>query len=176
VAAYQAVPGVIFPRRDHLCCGGWRCTSLCDPAAVDGFSPASLRRNARSGTRCGAAPLRRPAIIEHDGCSSRERGHTDFCTGRRDLAGRLKDLPLSVRSIAWKAQGCAPATVGSLPMGRRPLLRQRRLLGTIHGRALLAACVGNGDIPFAPLNPITALSLRCVVEFGIGHQPRHEGR
>jgi transposase len=28
----------------------------------------SFRRNARPGTRCGAAPLRRPAIIEHDEC------------------------------------------------------------------------------------------------------------
>jgi hypothetical protein len=30
--------GRVFPCRDHLCCGGWRCTSLCDAAAVDGFS------------------------------------------------------------------------------------------------------------------------------------------
>jgi methionine-S-sulfoxide reductase len=30
------LPG--FPCRDHFCWGGWRCTSLCDPAAVDGFS------------------------------------------------------------------------------------------------------------------------------------------
>jgi hypothetical protein len=45
----------------------------------------------------------------------------------------------------------------------------------IRGRALLAAYVGPGDIPFVPMNPITALSLRRVAEFGISHQPAPRG-
>jgi hypothetical protein len=173
VAAYQALPGVSFLVAITFVAEVGDLRRFATPQQLMPFL-GLVASERTTGDR-----VRRGLHYEDRQSSSRtgaRGGSVDlpiFCTGRRDLAGRLKDLALSIRSIAY-AQRCAPATVGSLPMGRRPLLRQRRL--AIHGRTLLAGCVGHGDIPFTPLNPITVLSLRCVVEFEIAHQPAPRGR